>query len=239
MPAAKRCTENSAKRRHVRRASLLKCSHDSARAAPPQDAFRLTHNESTRNRVYPPNPHRTSLLESPDVNASRSRFRAATLGCALAFVALAGAARADSPTGQTIDGISCDRAEGAVFHIHQHLRFSRGVNRSAFRATWEGRSQVTACIGCTRTRRTASFTSRRQNFARFCSASSSTCGVSRSGPTAAGPARAKKGAIRTYVDGHPYAGDPRKIELAQHTDITIEAGPPYTKPVPFTDWQGQ
>ncbi|MBD5654519.1 MAG: hypothetical protein IAI50_04985, partial [Candidatus Eremiobacteraeota bacterium] len=35
---------------------------------------------------------------------------------ALAVVALGSVARAESPSGAPIDGISCDRAEGAVFH---------------------------------------------------------------------------------------------------------------------------
>jgi hypothetical protein len=58
-------------------------------------------------------------------------------------------------------------------------------------------------------------------------------------PIAVGPARVKKGGLRVYVDGDLYRGDPRKIDLSQHTDVTLEAGPPYSKPVPFTDWQGQ
>jgi len=57
--------------------------------------------------------------------------------------------------------------------------------------------------------------------------------------TAVGPARIPKGALRVYLDGSRYTGDPRKIELTQHADITLEAGPPYSVPAPFTDWQGQ
>jgi hypothetical protein len=44
--------------------------------------------------------------------------------------------------------------------------------------------------------------------------------------------------IVTWVDGHRYAGDPRKIELTQHLDVTIEVGPPFAKPAPFTAWNG-
>ena len=57
-------------------------------------------------------------------------------------------------------------------------------------------------------------------------------------PTAVGPVRVKKGALRVYVDGNRYAGDPRKIELTLHADIVLEAGPPYVAPAPFTDWNG-
>ena len=42
--------------------------------------------------------------------------------------------------------------------------------------------------------------------------------------------------MHIWVDGRPYGGDPRKIPLVQHADIVIEAGPPYARPAPFTDW---
>jgi hypothetical protein len=44
--------------------------------------------------------------------------------------------------------------------------------------------------------------------------------------------------IAVFVDGERYAGDPRKIEFAQHLDIAILIGPPYAKPPPFTRWNG-
>jgi hypothetical protein len=44
--------------------------------------------------------------------------------------------------------------------------------------------------------------------------------------------------VAVWVDGHAYDGDPRTIGLTQHLDVTIEVGPPYTKPAPFTNWQG-
>lgn len=45
--------------------------------------------------------------------------------------------------------------------------------------------------------------------------------------------------VKVYVDGQPYAGDPRAIDFAQHLDIAIVVGPPYAKPHPFIDWKGQ
>jgi hypothetical protein len=42
--------------------------------------------------------------------------------------------------------------------------------------------------------------------------------------------------LRIWFDGKAYAGDPRRIILASHSDITIEAGPPFSKPVLFTNW---
>jgi len=44
--------------------------------------------------------------------------------------------------------------------------------------------------------------------------------------------------IAVWVAGHPSTADPRTIPLTQHLDVTIEVGPPYTKPAPFTDWNG-
>ncbi len=44
--------------------------------------------------------------------------------------------------------------------------------------------------------------------------------------------------VQVWVDGTRYTGDPRKIELTQHLDMTIEVGPPYKKPAPFTTWNG-
>jgi hypothetical protein len=40
------------------------------------------------------------------------------------------------------------------------------------------------------------------------------------------------------VNGNRYNGDPRTIQLSQHLDATIEVGPPYKKPAPFTEWNG-
>jgi hypothetical protein len=38
------------------------------------------------------------------------------------------------------------------------------------------------------------------------------------------------GGVRAYVDGKPYTGDPRKIVLAAHTQITLEVGAPFVPP---------
>lgn len=44
--------------------------------------------------------------------------------------------------------------------------------------------------------------------------------------------------VMVWIGGKPYAGDPRKIELVEHLDVTIEVGRPYRKPAPFTAWDG-
>ncbi len=40
--------------------------------------------------------------------------------------------------------------------------------------------------------------------------------------------------LRVYVDGRPYPGDPRALPLTQHARITLEYGPPWVPPPPFT-----
>jgi hypothetical protein len=39
-----------------------------------------------------------------------------------------------------------------------------------------------------------------------------------------------KGAVRAYVDGKRYSGDPRGIVLSAHTQITLEVGAPFVPP---------
>ncbi len=48
--------------------------------------------------------------------------------------------------------------------------------------------------------------------------------------------RPKGASLKVWVDGKAYIGDPRKIALNPHTDIVIEAGPPFPKPPRFTIW---
>ena len=161
------------------------------------------------------------------------------LFCALLAAALAIPAVAEVPTGQTIDGIRCDRAEGAVFHIHQHLAlFEHG--RPVAIPEDVGRPVAGACLYWLHTHTPDGIIHIEAPIFR-----SFTLGnffdvwgepLSRA---AAGPARAAKGELRVYVDGRPYRGDPRAIALAQHTDVAIEAGPPYRRPAAFADWQGQ
>jgi hypothetical protein len=165
-----------------------------------------------------------------------SRVVAGLLG---ACVFSTGVALAAAPTGETIDGISCDQAEGAVFHIHQHLAiFDHG--RAVGIPDDVGRPIVGQCLYWLHTHtadgiiHVESPAYRSFTLGQFFDI----WGEALSANVAAS-AHAKPGTMRVYVDGRPYRGDPRKIELAQHTDITIEAGPPYHVPVAFTNWQGQ
>ena len=85
-----------------------------------------------------------------------------------------------------------------------------------------------SCIGCTRTRRTASFTSSRRRCARSRSREFFTIWGQPLSRTQAASMKSDKGApLKFWVNGQPYTGDPRKIQLTAHADVVIEAGPPY------------
>lgn len=160
-------------------------------------------------------------------------------GAFAAILITAGVASAAAPTGEAIDGIRCDHEEGAVFHIHQHLAiFDRG--RPVDVPDDIGRPIAAQCFYWLHTHtpngiiHVESPTFRTYTLGQFFDVWGEPLSATR-----AASARTKADGMRVYVDGRIVHGDPRKIELAQHTDITIEVGPPYRTPQPFADWQGQ
>ena len=53
----------------------------------------------------------------------------------------------------------------------------------------------------------------------------------------AASASAKRGEqVYVWVNGKRYTGDPAKIPLTAHADIVVQVGPPFAKPVAFTNW---
>ena len=57
------------------------------------------------------------------------------------------------------------------------------------------------------------------------------------GKTVAASAHAPNGStLHVWVNGKAYVGDPSSIPLNAHTDITIEAGPPFPLPKPYASW---
>jgi hypothetical protein len=168
-----------------------------------------------------------------------SRSRAAAAALALALAAVAGGARAQQAALPAIDGIRCDQMEGSVFHIHQHLTLLDRGKPVAIPSD-VGRPLLGACFYWLHTHTSDGIIHvEAPAFRTFTLGQFFDVWGQPLSATAAGPVRFKKGALHTFVDGSPYAGDPRKIELTQHADIVLEAGPPYVKPTPFTDWQGQ
>jgi hypothetical protein len=136
-----------------------------------------------------------------------------------------------------IDGISCDAQEGQRIHIHQHLViFDRGklvaipldVGRPAARPclywlhthTPDGIIHIEAP-------KDRSFT-----LGQFFDVWGEP--LTRAQASSAQAANGAK--LKVWVDGKPYTGDPRAIELTAHRDIVIQAGPPFLPPPKFTTW---
>ena len=139
--------------------------------------------------------------------------------------------------GQTIDGITCDAQEGARIHIHQHLAIiDRGKDVSI--PAYIGIPQAQRCIYWLHTHTPDGIIHIEAPLDRsFTLGDFFKVWGQPLSSTQAGMARAPKGEkLKVWVDGKPYSGDPRKIALKAHTDIVIEAGPPFVKPPRFTNW---
>ena len=158
---------------------------------------------------------------------------------AAAALSCGAAARAAVPAGQPVDGIRCDQMEGSLMHIHQHLRILDHGKPVAIPDDI-GRPMIGQCFywihthtpdGLIHVESPAFRTFTLGNFFDVWGQPLSA--------TRLADAHFKKGDLRTYVNGHVFSGNPRAIELNQHTDIVLEGGAPYASPTPFTDWQGQ
>jgi hypothetical protein len=158
---------------------------------------------------------------------------------ATAFASTIAAARSEPASGAPVDGIHCDRMESGLFHIHQHLAiYDHG--KPVEIPSDVGRPFAAACFYWIHTHTSdglihiESPVYRSFQLGQFFDVWGQPLSATR-----VGPARIAAGQLRAYVDGSLYKGNPRKIDLVAHSDIVLEAGPPYTKPAPFTDWQGQ
>lgn len=147
--------------------------------------------------------------------------------------------RAAVPAGQPVDGIRCDQMEGSMLHIHQHLTILDhgkpvGVPDDV------GRPILAQCLYWLHTHtpdgiiHVESPTFRTYTLGDFFDIWSEPLTMT----DVAGARTKKNERIVVWLNGKRFAGDPRKIELVQHADITIEVGPPYAKPAPFTVWKG-
>jgi hypothetical protein len=146
---------------------------------------------------------------------------------------------ASSPAGEPVRGIRCEAMEGLKFHIHQHLAiYDHG--RAVGVPSDIGRPLAAQCFYWLHTHtpdgiiHVESPVYRTFTLGDVFAVWGEPLGVK----DVAG-ARVRTGErVVTYVNGTRYTGDPAKIELAQHTDIAIMVGPPYAKPAPFTEWNG-
>ncbi len=141
------------------------------------------------------------------------------------------------PSGEPVGGISCDAQEGQRIHIHQHLLILDHGTPVPIPPN-VGQPAGKRCIYWLHTHtpdgiihieapRDRSFTLG-DFFMVWGQPLSSTVAAS---------AHASRGtSLRVWVDGKRYTGDPRAIPLAAHTDIVIEAGPPFPVPPRYTTW---
>ena len=141
--------------------------------------------------------------------------------------------------GQPVKGISCDAQEGQRIHIHQHLAIydhGKPVEIPQF----IGIPQGARCIYWLHTHTPDGIIHIEAPVNRsFTLGDFFDVWVQPLSRTEAAGAQVKKGEeMRIWVDGTVYAGDPRAIKLGDHTDIVIEAGPPFIAPKPFTAWNG-
>lgn len=165
-----------------------------------------------------------------------------TIIATFAFFAAATPARAQqlanaAATGQPLGGISCDAQEGQRIHIHQHLVVLDHGKPVAIPANI-GIPMAKRCIYWVHTHTpdgiihieaplNRSFTL--GDFFMIWGQPLTRAQVA--------TAKAPKGqTLKIWVDGVEYKGDPGKIALNPHTDIVIQAGPPFNKPTPFTAW---
>jgi len=169
---------------------------------------------------------------------NRSKQCALALAAVLALILPAGA-QAAVPAGQPVDGIHCEQMEGSVLHIHQHVAiFDHG--KPVTIPDDVGRPIVGQCFYWLHTHTPDGIVHvESPNYKTF------TLGnlfdiwgqpLSKSNVAGAKPKPGEHVAV--WVDGQSYAGNPRNIELTEHLDVTIEVGPPYAKPAPFTAWNG-
>jgi len=179
--------------------------------------------------------------ERRQMTAAPARARRAILPVMIAVLSVVAgdAALAAVPTGETVDGIHCDAAEGVALHIHPHLTILDhgkpvGIPEDV------GRPIAGQCFYWLHTHtpdgiiHVESPTFRTFTLGEFFAI----WGQPLTPRDVAGAKPRPGERIVVFVDGDRYTGDPRAIEFAQHLDIDILVGPPYTKPPPFTAWHG-
>jgi hypothetical protein len=165
------------------------------------------------------------------------RFRE-TLLIAAAVLA-ASAARAEVPTGQPVHGIRCEAMEGSVLHIHQHLAiFDHG--KPVPIPPDVGQTIIGNCLYWLHTHTPDGIIHIESPLFRTFTLGDffDVWGKTLTRTNVAGAKPRPGEAVTVWVDGHRVPGDPRKIELTQHLDVTIDVGPPAPQPAPFTAWNG-
>lgn len=150
-------------------------------------------------------------------------------------------ASAQAPTiaalGQPINGVSCDAMEGQRLHIHQHLTILDHGKAVAIPPD-VGQVPARRCLYWLHTHTPDGIIHIEAPLNRsFTLGDFFAIWGQPLSQTEAASARAGKGQrLKVWVNDKPYTGDPRAIKLDPHTDIAIEAGPPFPKVPLFTKW---
>lgn len=159
---------------------------------------------------------------------------ASALACAVVLLPAGLAAQAD---GRPIAGISCDAQEGQRIHIHQHLLILDHGTPIPIPSN-VGRPSTRPCLYWLHTHTPDGIIHiEAPEYRTFTLADFFAVWGQPLSRTVAASAHATRGnPLRVWVDGTRYTGDPRSIELREHTDIVIESGPPFPPPPHFTNW---
>jgi len=143
------------------------------------------------------------------------------------------------PQGAPIDGIPCDTAEGALLHFHPHLSVS-DHGKPVVVPEDVGRPLATPCLYWMHTHTPDGIIHiESPRYRTFTLGEFFDIWAQPLTKSNIAGAKLRKGEkMLVWVAGRPYTGNLRKLELAQHLDIAIAVGPPYSKPRPFTAWNG-
>ncbi len=142
-----------------------------------------------------------------------------------------------APQGETVAGIACDAMEGSRMHTHQHLVLIDRGKQVPIPAD-VGQRPDRNCLYWVHTHtpdgiiHIESPQPRTFTLGDFFTIWGQPLDRAQAATMHAG----KGGALKIWVNGKPYAGDPRAIPLLPHVDIVIEAGPPFVPPPKFTNW---
>jgi hypothetical protein len=148
-------------------------------------------------------------------------------------------AYAEVPSGQPVHGIRCEAMEGNVMHIHQHVAIFNHGKPVAIPPD-VGQVMIGSCLFWLHTHTPDGIVHIESPAFRTFTLGDffDVWGEPLSRTNVAGAKPRGDETTTVWVDGHRYAGDPRKIELTQHLDVTIDVGPPARQPAPFTAWNG-
>ncbi|HZI40129.1 MAG TPA: hypothetical protein VFD67_00455 [Gemmatimonadaceae bacterium] len=140
--------------------------------------------------------------------------------------------------GQPVKGISCDAQEGQRIHIHQHLAiFDHG--KAVTVPQYIGIPFAARCIYWLHTHTPDGIIhveapmDRSFTLGDFFAVWGQPLDRTHIGSATA---TKKSESLRVWVNGARYTGNPAQIPLTAHADIIIQVGPPFVKPVLFTNW---